>query len=165
MLAAMTFRDEYRRVVRTGGFAVWVAVGVPVLAFLALSPRADRGEPLPAAAWIAVYLLFGVAFGIATSRRRLQSDRGTVLLLLAGQTAAVLALVALPPCFGLEGSLLVVGALVLGGVLPRPGARAWIVAQSAMYFVVVLLHWRWHWAVVLTFAYLPFQLIASEVTA
>ncbi|HEY6064580.1 MAG TPA: sensor histidine kinase [Thermoanaerobaculia bacterium] len=159
----MTFRDDYRRLLRTGGFAVWVAVGLPVLVFSAIGLSRQR-EATPILAWVAAYLLFGLAFGLATSRRRLESNPSGVLLLLAGQTAAVLALVALPPCFGLEGALLVLVALVLGGVLPRRAAFAWILAQSAGLLAVVWLHWDWHWAVVLTFAYLPFQLIAAEAT-
>jgi signal transduction histidine kinase len=159
----MTFRDDYRRLLRTGGLAVYATVGLPVLSFLAVGTRRDR-EMLPTLAWVAAYLLFGLAFVLATSRRRLQSDHASVIALLAGQTAAVLALVALPPCFGLEGALLVLVALVLGGILPRRAAFAWIGAQSALLFAAVLLHWGWHWAVVLTFAYLPFQLIACEAT-
>jgi len=159
----MTFRDDYRRLLRIGGFAVWTAVGLPVLVFQAVGPSKSR-PVLPVLAWIAAYLLFALAFALATSRRRLESDRGGVLVLLAGQAAAVLALVALPPCFGLEGAGLVLVALVLGGVLPRRAAFAWILAQSAALFAVVWLHWDWHWAVVLTFAYLPFQLIAAETT-
>ena len=159
----MTFRDDYRRLLRAGGLAVWVAVGLPVLVFQAIAPRRDR-ELLPVVAWIAVYVLFGLAFLLVTSRRRLHSNRVSVLVLLGAQTGAALALVALPPCFGLEGALLVLVALVLGGILPRRAAFAWIGAQSVLLLAVVWLHWGWHWAVVLTFAYLPFQLIACEAT-
>jgi signal transduction histidine kinase len=159
----MTFRDDYRRLLRIGGFAVWTAVGLPVLFFQAVSPPKHR-EAIPFLAWVAAYLLFGLAFGLATSRRRLASDRTGVVALLAGQAAAVLALVALPPCFGLEGAGLVLVALLLGGTLSRRAAFAWIACQSAALLAVVWLHWGWHWAVVLTFAYLPFQLIASEAT-
>jgi signal transduction histidine kinase len=159
----MRFRDDYRRLLRTGGFAVWATVGLPVLIFEALGLPKNR-EMLPHLAWIAAYFLFGLAFGLATSRRRLESERTGVLLLLGGQTAAVLALVALPPCFGLEGALLVLVALLLGGILPRRDAFVWIALQSACLLAVVWFHWGWHWAVVLTFAYLPFQLIACEAT-
>ena len=159
----MTIRDDYRRLLRTGGLGVWVGIGLPVLVFQALRPP-EGPQVIPVVAWIAAYLLFGLAFVLATARRRLESDRAGVLLLLGGQTAAVLALVALPPCFGLEGAGLVLIALVLGGLLPRRATFAWIAVQSALLFVAVLLHWGWHWAVVLTFAYLPFQLIAAEAT-
>jgi signal transduction histidine kinase len=159
----MMFRDDYRRLLRIGGFAVWTAVGLPVLFFQTVSPPKGR-ETLPFVAWVAAWLLFALAFGLATSRRRLASDRPGLLALLAGQTAAVLALVALPPCFGLEGAGLVLVALLLGGTLERRSAFAWIAVQSASLAAVVWLHWGWHWAVVLTFAYLPFQWIASEAT-
>jgi signal transduction histidine kinase len=159
----MTFRDDYRRLLRIGGFAVWAAVGLPVLFFQAVSPPKDR-EMVPFLAWVAAYLLFALAFGLSTSRRRLASDRTGVLTILAGQTAAILALVALPPCFGLEGAGLVLVALLLGGILSRSAAFAWIAVQSAGLLAIVWLHWGWHWGVVLTFAYLPFQLIASEAT-
>ena len=159
----MKFRDDYRRLLRTGGFAVWAAVGLPVLAFQTFDPPKGR-ETLPVAAWVVSYLLFGVAFGLATARRRIETDPRGTLVLLAGQTAAVLALVALPPCFGLEGALLVLVALLLGGILPKREAFAWIAAQSAFLFAVVWLHWGLHWSIVLTFAYLPFQLIACQTT-
>ena len=68
------------------------------------------------------YLLFGLAFWMATSPAGADPGRGRALLLVGGQAGAVLSLVALPPCFGLEGALLVLVALQLGGLLPR-GAR------------------------------------------
>jgi signal transduction histidine kinase len=81
-----------------------------------------------------------------------------------GQTAAVFALVALPPCFGLEGALLVLVAFQLGGLLPRGAATIWIGVQSAGLLTIMWLHWGWHWGIVLSFAYLPFQIIASATT-
>ena len=153
----MVLRDDFRRLLRVGGLAVWIAVGLPVLVFQSLAPRAAR-DPGPLAAWIASYVLFGLAFWIATSRR--EGSLGLVL----GQAAAVLSLVALPPCFGLEGALLVLVALQLGSLLPRAASVGWILAQSAALLAVVWLHWGWHWAVVLAFAYLPFQLIADAAT-
>jgi signal transduction histidine kinase len=159
----MIFRDDYRRLLRSGGFAVWIAVGLPVFLF-SLRPSADRGRSLAFAAWAASYLLFGLAFWLATSRNRSESDRMGMLGLAAGQAAAVLSLVALPPCFGLEGALLVLVALQLGGLLSRRAAVFWVAAQSAGLLAVVWLHWGWHWGVVLAFAYLPFQLIADRTT-
>lgn len=158
----MIFRDDYRRLLRAGGFAVWIAVGLPVFLFF-LRPSADRGHSA-FAAWAASYLLFGIAFWLATSGNRSESDRMGMLGLAAGQAAAVLSLVALPPCFGLEGALLVLVALQLGGLLSRRAAVFWIAAQSACLLAVVWLHWGWHWGVVLAFAYLPFQLIADRTT-
>ena len=158
----MIFRDDYRRLLRAGGFAVWIAVGLPVFLF-SLRPSPDR-QAAAVAAWAASYILFGVAFWLATSRNRSESDRMGMLGLAAGQAAAVLSLVALPPCFGLEGALLVLVALQLGGLLSRRAAVFWIAAQSACLLAVIWLHWGWHWGVVLAFAYLPFQLIADRTT-
>jgi len=154
----MLYRDDYRRLLRLGGFAVWAAVGLPVLA-LELGGR-SRGEEAGRAAWIAAFLLFGIAFALATARRG-ESGRTGALGLALGQTAAVFALVALPPCFGLEGALLVLVALQLPVLLPRAPASVWIVAQSAGLLALMWLHWGWHWGLVLAFAYMPFQLIAD----
>jgi signal transduction histidine kinase len=159
----MIFRDDYRRLLRAGGFAVWIAVGLPVFLF-SLRPSEDRGHSAAFAAWAASYLLFGLAFWLATSRNRSESDRIGMLGLAAGQAAAVLSLVALPPCFGLEGALLVLVALQLGALLSRRAAVVWIAAQSSCLLGVVWLHWGWHWGVVLAFAYLPFQLIADRTS-
>jgi signal transduction histidine kinase len=154
----MLYGEDYQRLLRAGGLAVWLAVGLPVLAFpLLAAPPARDGFAL--AAWSGAWLLFGAAFWRATGKHR-SSDRSGVLLLVAGETAAVFALVALPPCFGLEGALLVLAAFQLGPVLPRIPATAWIAAQSAGLLWLMWLHWGWHWGVVLAFAYLPFQFIA-----
>jgi signal transduction histidine kinase len=154
----VTLRDDYRRLLRWCGFAVWAAVGLPVFVF--------RFWPLPApvsapfAAWVAAYLLFAAVFAMATARRG-ETDRPRLLALLAGQTAAVYSLVALPPCFGLEGALLVLVALQLPRTLTRPAAWAWIGLQSAGLLALVWTHWDWHWGFVLGFAYLPFQIVAD----
>ncbi len=156
----MGLRDGYGRFLRRAGLTIWIAVGLPVFAFR-LPP--DPGRPLgPLAAWTAAYLLFGLAFLLATGRRR-ESDGPALLELIAGQTLAVYSLVALPPCFGLEGALLVLVALQLGALLPRPFAWLWIGLQSAGLLCLVWLHWDWHWGLVLAFAYLPFQLVADAM--
>ena len=155
--------EPYRRLLRGGGVAVWLAVGLPVVAFAALFPRNDR-ELVPTVAWVASWLLFGAAFVLATRRRVGPERRAESLSLAAGESAAVLSLVALPPCFGLEGSLLVLVALQLGALLPRGAAAAWIAIQSAALLGIMWLHWGWHWAVVLAMAYVPFQLIADGAT-
>lgn len=138
---------------------LWGIVGLPVALFELTGPHGPR-PLLPSASWAAAYLLFGACLALATSRRRADSATEAPLLLAAGQAAAVLALVALPPCFGLEGALLVVVALELGAWLPRRTAAVWIVLQSGALLAIVWLHWNWHWGVVLAGAYLPFQLIA-----
>jgi signal transduction histidine kinase len=157
----MPYREEYRRLLRRGGLAVWLMVGAPVIAFAIASP--SRGTPpLPLTAWVASYLLFGAALLRATSRRLGLGGPRAALLLAAGQALAVFALVALPPCFGLEGALLVLVALEIGPLLSQRAALVWIASQSAGLLATVWLHWGWHWGVVLAFAYLPFQLIAAS---
>ena len=163
--APMPVRDEFRRLLRRGGIAFWAAVGLPVIAFRL--PGLLRGPlDLAFASWVAAYLLFAAAFWRATARGdgNVERDRTGAIALAAGQTAAVLALVALPPCFGLEGALLVLVALQLGSLLRRGPAVAWIAAQSVGLLAIMWLHWGWHWGVVLAFAYLPFQLIADAAT-
>ena len=154
----MLYREDYRRLLRAGGFAVWLAVGLPVLILQVVAPPKAR-DGFGLVAWIAVLLLFGAAFWRATARRA-AAERLGVVLLVAGEAAAVFALVALPPCFGLEGALLVLAAFQLGPILPRAAATAWITAQSVGLLWLMWLHWGWHWGVVLAFAYLPFQFIA-----
>jgi len=155
--------DPYRRLLRGGGLAVWAAVGLPVVAFAVLFPRPDR-EPIATAAWVASWVLFGAAFWLATKGPAAAPRGAGPVALAAAQSAAVLSLVALPPCFGLEGSLLVLVALQLGAMLRRGAAAAWIAAQSAALLGIMWLHWGWHWAVVLAMAYVPFQLIADGAT-
>src|SRR5262247_457753 len=83
----MLLRDDSRKALRRAGFAIWAAVGVPVLLYQALSPS---GPPrLPTAAWAASYLLFGAAFAAATAPPRRGPDLAGLLVLIAGQTAAV----------------------------------------------------------------------------
>jgi len=157
----MTSRDDLRRLLRWGGFAIWTVVGVPVLLFQFRAPPGSH--PLaPLVAWVAAYALFGLALVLNTSRRH--TDRAGALGLVAGQSAAVFCLMALPPCFGLEGALLVLVAFQLGSLLSRRAAIAWILVQSAGLLAIMWLHWGWHWGIVLAVAYFPFQLIAYATT-
>ncbi|HTD52068.1 MAG TPA: sensor histidine kinase [Thermoanaerobaculia bacterium] len=158
----MTSRDDLRRLLRWGGFAIWAVVGLPVVFFELSAP--SRGRPSAAfAAWAASFALFGIALALNTSRRR-HLDRAGSLALAAGQAAAALSLMALPPCFGLEGALLVLVAFQLGGILSRRAAVAWMLVQSAGLLAIMWLHWGWHWGIVLAVAYLPCQLIAYATT-
>ena len=152
--------DDSRRLLRSGGSAIWLAVGAPVLIGEALAPARER-DGASFLAWAASFLLFGLAFRLATRPRRAETDRAGAIALVAGQTAAVLSLLALPTCFGLEAALLVLVALELGGLVSRRAAAAWIAAQSAGLGAIMWVQWGWHWAVVLVFAYLSFQLVAD----
>lgn len=158
----MTSRDDLRRLLRWGGFTIWAVVGLPILFFQLSTPSRGRVS-VPLIAWAAAFALFGVALAFNTSRRRRLDTRGARILA-AGQAAAAFCLMALPPCFGLEGALLVLVAFQLGGLLSRRAAILWILAQSASLLAIMWLHWGWHWGVVLAGAYLPFQLIAYATT-
>ncbi|MDQ6892689.1 MAG: histidine kinase [Acidobacteriota bacterium] len=154
-----TFPADYPRFLRVAGLAIWAVVGLPVLAS-SRSIRALGASNVSFAAWAAAFILFGAAFLRTTAAARFDHDRTGTLALLAAQSAAVLALVALPPCYGLEGALLVLVALQLGGRLAPRAAIAWVVAQSAALFVTIALHWNTHAGVMLAGAYFPFQLLA-----
>jgi signal transduction histidine kinase len=156
----MRFPDAYRRLLRSGGLVIWAAVGLPVLLSELLSP-ARKADGISLAAWGASFLLFGVAFRRATLGG---SDRAGAIGMVIGQSVAVLSLLALPTCFGLEAALLVLVALQLGGLFPRRAATAWIAAQSGGLGAIMWAQWGWHWAVVLTFAYLSFQIVADATT-
>jgi signal transduction histidine kinase len=158
----MTSRDDLRRLLRWGGFAIWAVVGVPVL-FFELGAQSLGHLSAPFSAWAASFALFGIALALNTSRRH-HLDRAGSLVLAAGQSAAAFSLMALPPCFGLEGALLVLVAFQLGGLLSRRAAIAWMLLQSVGLLAIMWLHWGWHWGIVLAGAYLPFQLIAYATT-
>ena len=154
-----TFPAEYPRLLRLAGGAVWIVVGFPVLTSFRQA-RASGSSPFAFAAWVAAFLLFAVAYAFTSREGRFERDRTGALLLLAGQSAAVLALVALPPCYGLEGALMVLVAIQLGGRIPPVGGVAWIVAQSALLFGAMTLHWNVHSGIMIAGAYFPFQLLA-----
>jgi len=128
----MNFRDDYRRLLRIGGLSIWAAVGVPVVLITSLRPVR---RPDLYVAWVIALAVFAAAFWRATSPRRTRKRPG--LALAAIQAGAVLALMALPPCFGLEGALFVVIALQTGALLPKGSARLWIGAQSAAMFISI----------------------------
>ena len=153
------FPADYPRFLRIAGLAIWAVVGLPVLA-TSRTIRALGASNVSFAAWAAAFVLFGAAFLRTSAAARSAEDRPGTLVLLAAQAAAVLALVALPPCYGLEGALLVLVALQLGGWLVPRAAVLWIVAQSIALFVTIALHWNTHAGIMLAGAYFPFQLLA-----
>jgi signal transduction histidine kinase len=159
----MRLPNDYRHLLRVGGSTIWAAVGIPVLISELLAPTNAR-DWIPLLAWAASFSLFGAAFLLATRHGRGNSDRAGAVGLVAGQSAAVISLLALPTCFGLEAALLVLVALELGALFSRRIAAAWITAQSAGFCAIMWAQWGWHWAVVLTFAYLAFQLVADATT-
>ena len=154
-----TFPAEYPRLLRIAGFRGLGRRGFPVLAFRN-ALKASGTTLFGFAAWAAVYLLFAAAYAKTTARGRFERDGPGALVLLAAEAAAVLALVALPPCYGLESALLVLVAIQLGGRVTPALGMAWIAIQSALLLVVIAMHWNTHSGIMLAGAYFPFQVLA-----
>ena len=141
---------EHAGLLRWGGLAAWLMVGVPVLA-----QGADG--PVRLLVWTAAYLLFAAAFWVGTSGARL--SRRTALALLLVEVGCVVALV-LTLCNGFEGALLVLVAMQLGGLAGRGAGLAWIAAQSLVLGLAIGYHWSPRPALLLTPPYLGFQVLA-----
>jgi signal transduction histidine kinase len=128
----------------TGGLVAWIAVGVPVMIAGANSRTTFIG-------WAVSFLIFGGAFAFASWRPRI----GALIV----ETAAVMAMVLLL-CNGFEGTLLVLVAMQLPGLVSRRGAIEWIIIQSILLFTSIAIHWSPRPAFLLTPPYLGFQLLA-----
>lgn len=132
------------RVIRIAGAIVWIAIGAHVL----INGAASRTV---LAEWAIAFLLFGVAFALRPSRASLLVETGAVI-------AMVLLL-----CNGFEGTLLVLVAMQLGGMMSRRAAISWIAVQSVSLFVAVSIHWSSRPAMLLVPPYFGFQLLAYFV--
>jgi signal transduction histidine kinase len=129
------------RLVRIGGVTVWIAIGVHVL-LNGATTRLVLGE------WAIAYLAFGAAFMFRPSR-------ATLLV----QSGAVIAMVLLL-CNGFEGTLLVIIAMQLGGMMSRRAAITWIVVQTLLLFIAISIHWAPRPAMLIAPPYLGFELLA-----
>ncbi len=129
------------RLVRLGGVIVWIVIGAHVL----LSGASSRAVLIE---WAIAYLLFGAAFAF-------RPTRATLLV----QSGAVVAMVLLL-CNGFEGTLLVIIAMQLGGMMSRRAAIAWIVVQTVLMGVAISIHWAPRPAILLAPPYLGFELLA-----
>jgi signal transduction histidine kinase len=137
----MTAMDHRRRIVQLGGAAAWLAVGAHVV-------MQGADSPLRFVIWAIAFATFGAGLLVAAR-----------LWVLALQVAAVTAMV-LTLCDGFEGTLLVIVAMQLGGMLPRRTALLWIVAQTLLLGAAVGYHWTPRAAFLITPPYLGFQLLA-----
>ena len=144
-------------VLRLAALGTWLAVGLPI-ALRLLKPETRAGAPAAVAAW----LFFGLCFfvlercGPDLSRRR-------ALALLAGQTAAAVALAATDGS-GLQVALLVMIAASLLEVVPWPVALIWVAGQTAVSAAALV--WRGApllTAIVVAGAMLGFQAFALGV--
>ena len=129
------------RLIRMAGLIVWAAIGVYVLASGANS-RVSMIE------WAVAFLCFGVAFLLRPSRVALLIETGAVMVMV------------LTLCNGFEGTLLVLVAMQLGGMMSRRAAISWIVVQSLLLLVSITIHWSLRPAILLVPPYFGFQLLA-----
>ncbi len=155
---------EHLRLLRWGGLAAWLGVGLPIWRQLP-----DIQNPGAFAGWLIAWLLFAAAFwvtsgGVAgatigTIRDHRELTRREELLLLAFQVASVLVIVLLL-CDGFEGTLLVLVAMLLAGRVPRRTGLIWIAVQSLLLAVAIGIHWAPRSALLLVPPYLGFQILA-----
>jgi signal transduction histidine kinase len=142
--------DQYIQILRWGGLAAWLMVGLPVLTQGADSPARLLG-------WTFAYLLFGVAFWTSSSGRDL--SRWASLAWPALQALCVMVLVLLL-CDGFEGALLVMVAMQLASRVERRTGLAWIAVQSVLLCAAIAIHWSLRPALMLAPPYLGFQILA-----
>jgi len=129
------------RLIRVAGFAVWIAIGIHVVLNGARSQTVF-------AEWAIAFVLFGIAFALRPS--------GATLLI---ETGSVIAMVLLL-CNGFEGTLLVLVAMQLGGLMSRRASITWIVVQNILLFTAIGIHWTPRSAMLIVPPYLGFQLLA-----
>jgi len=145
---------EYHSLLRWGGLAAWLGVGLPIWLQLSAIQR-----PGAFAGWLAAWLLFAAAFWMTGGAGGRALTRREEVLLLAFQAACVLALVLLL-CDGFEGTLLVLVAMQLAARVPRRTGLAWIAVQSVLLAVAIGIHWTPRPAFLLAPPYLGFQILA-----
>jgi signal transduction histidine kinase len=145
--------DDYRRLLLLSGAGVAAVVAAPVLARQWLQP-ANRATAADMAAWLLVLAIAQIGGAMV------RWPAGAALL----QSIGALLLLALPPCFGFEGVLLVMVALRLGFEQRRGVAVGWVLAQSLAMFLILANHWNPFAALLIGGAYLPFQLLALFVS-
>ena len=148
---------EHLRLLRWGGLAAWLMVGLPILFHFSTHPVERPGA---FAVWLAAWLGFAAAFwGTAGGGERSWAlDLG----LLALQPLCVAAL-AVTFCDGFEGALLVLVAMQLASRVSRRTALLWIAVQSVLLAVAISIHWSLRPALLLAPPYLGFQVLAFFV--
>lgn len=129
------------RLIRIAGVIVWLAIGVQVL----MNGARSRTALIE---WAIAYLLFGIAFAFRPSRISLAIQSGAVVLM-------VLVL-----CNGFEGTLLVLVAMQLGGMMSRRASIAWIIVQTILLGAAIAIHWSPRPAILLAPPYFGFELLA-----
>jgi signal transduction histidine kinase len=152
---------EHRRVLFLGGCGVTLGVVAPAWLHQRLHPGEGATD-----ADLGRWMLVGLAYLLALAPSLHPAVTAWELRVLRVlQSAAVLALMYLPPCFGLEGALLVVIALELGLGEGALLGLTWIGIQSVAMFIILAKHWAVEPSLVVTGAYLPFQILARQLAA
>ena len=145
--------NEYRRLLLISGATIAVVVAVPVVVRQFAQP--DNGATTAdILRWLAVLAIAQVGGSFVRWRA------GAALI----QTLGALLLVALPPCFGFEGVLLVMVALRLGFEQRGAVAFSWVGVQSVAMFSILGNHWNFRASLLISAAYLPFQVLAVFVS-
>jgi signal transduction histidine kinase len=132
------------RGIAIASFAVWLLVGLPVVALGATTWQRM-------AEWAVAYVLFAVLFAADLRRPSLP------LLALAAMSIVVTVLLL---CDGFEGALMALIAMRLGGRLRVRAGVAWIAAQTLLLGAAIAIHWSLRPALLLAPPYLGFQLLA-----
>jgi signal transduction histidine kinase len=141
---------EHVRLLRWGGLAAWLMVGVPVMTYPHESPAVLLG-------WTFAYLLCGASFWMTSGDA--ERPRRVDLALLGLQALCVMVLVLLL-CDGFEGALLVLVAMQLASRVDRRTGLIWIAVQSVLLCVAITIHWSLRPALMLAPPYLGFQILA-----
>jgi signal transduction histidine kinase len=146
---------DHLRLLRWGGLAAWLMVGLPILSHFSTHPVERPGA---FAVWIAAWLGFAAAFWVTAGGGE-QRPRSLDLGLLMIQPLCVAAL-AVTFCDGFEGALLVLVAMQLASRVSRRTGLLWIAVQSVLLAVAISIHWSPRPALLLAPPYLGFQILA-----
>jgi signal transduction histidine kinase len=119
---------------RVAAYLTWIVCGIPGAVMIATG----RMSSARAAVWAVAFLAFGAAFHMCSRPLRTVRRRSGQVALLAVQTAAGLALVAVSAA-GTAGALLVIVAAELPAVFNTRATVGWVVAQSLLLAAVF---WR-----------------------
>src|SRR5204863_276233 len=130
---------------RTGGALIWICAVLPV-SMAVHTPRTRI------AVWAFSYVTFGVALFFATR------PRGSRIVPMAVEVAAVVGMV-LSLYDGYGGTLLVIVAMQLAGVMSRRNALLWIAAQSLFLGAAIAIHWELLAAILYTPGYFGYQFL------
>ncbi len=133
------------RFVRIGGALIWIFAAFPVT-------MEKTTPPGRWAVWVVSYVTFGVALFFATR------PRGGRIVPMTVEVAAVVGMV-LSLYDGYGGTLLVIVAMQLAGVMSRRNALLWIVGQSLFLGAAIAIHWELKAAILYTPGYFGYQFL------